>query len=215
MPVKPKVVAAPPDLKIVKPKQPGFLDRFKSKQPPTIEGVGTALNPLKVMRISEAKDFVRLHPDEDEFWSPELCFVSVPIKGQNRDMLHLIDENVALPYAGTIQLIRYRLALASKPHDVLFFCMVPSQNLENAFNDSALRACHEAQGKWVKAVSRKKEGHDDYKITYARDPDAFPAPNWGPHTFEAWSEITFKDASIDTNDHPGLLRLIGAKQTLG
>ena len=38
---------------------------------------------------------MRLHPDEDAYWSPELCFVNVPIKGQKRDTLHLIDEELA------------------------------------------------------------------------------------------------------------------------
>ena len=33
-----------------------------------------------------------------KYWSPELCFVNVPIKGQKRDTLHLIDEDLAMRY---------------------------------------------------------------------------------------------------------------------
>ena len=56
------------------------MEKFESKRPPTIAGVETLLTPLPVLRIADANDFVRLHPSEEEYWSPELCFVSVPIQ---------------------------------------------------------------------------------------------------------------------------------------
>ena len=31
-----------------------------------------------------------------EYWTAELCFVNVPIKGQKHDTLHLIDEDLAM-----------------------------------------------------------------------------------------------------------------------
>ena len=43
-----------------------FLTKFKSKRPPTIAGVDTVLTAMPVMRISDANDWVRLHPDEDD-----------------------------------------------------------------------------------------------------------------------------------------------------
>ena len=52
----------------------------------------------RITSIAQAKDFVRLHPDEENYWSSELCFVNVPIKGQKRDTLHLIDEDLAMQY---------------------------------------------------------------------------------------------------------------------
>lgn len=61
------------------------LDKFKSKRGAAIANVGTLLTALPILRISEAKDFVRLHPDEAAYWSDELCFVNVPIKGQKHD----------------------------------------------------------------------------------------------------------------------------------
>jgi hypothetical protein len=71
--------------------------------------------------------------------------VHVPIKGQKRDLLHLINEELAECYLPSDRIQRFRLALATKPYDVFFLCHVPSQNLDNAWNDSNLRACHQAK----------------------------------------------------------------------
>jgi hypothetical protein len=94
-----------PKLKVVHPPaepipQPGkfSLGKFKSTQTASSAGVETLLTALPHYSIADAKDFVRLHPNEDEYWSPELCFVSVPIKGQKHDTLHLIDEGLAKLY---------------------------------------------------------------------------------------------------------------------
>ena len=129
---------------IIKPS--GFsLDRFKSKRAATVANVGTLQGALPHHPISQAKDFVRLHPDEENYWSCELCFVNVPIQGVKRDTLHLIDEDIGLAYLGNGKLIRFRLALATKPHDNFFLCHVPSQNLDNSWNTSNLAACEQAK----------------------------------------------------------------------
>jgi len=199
--------------KIVKPE--GFLEKFRSKRPPAIAGVATLLTPLPLLRIADANDFVRLHPSEEDYWSPELCFVSVPIKGEKRDMLHLIDEEIAVQYLPSKKIQRQRLALAAKPHDVFFFCIVPSQNLDNSWNATAIVACEKAQSLWIQATSRKAEGVEAYKIDHAVDQDAFPDPNWPSRTLDELLEVTFRNANIDTDNHPALLRLIGAKPDLG
>jgi len=198
--------------KIIKPE--GFLEKFRSKRPPTIAGVATVLAALPLLRIAEANDFVRLHPSEEDYCSPELCFVSVPIKGEKRDMLHLIDEEIAVQYLPSKKIIRQRLALASKPHDVFFLCIVPSQNLDNTWNSTAIAACEKAKTHWIQATSRKGEGVEGYKIEYARDQDAFPDPKWPSRTLDELLEVTFRNANIDTDNHPALLRLIGAKPDL-
>ena len=72
-------------LKIVKPAD-GFTEKFRSKRPPTIAGVETLLTALPVLRLADVRDFFRLHPDEENYWSPELCFVSVLIKGVKKDV---------------------------------------------------------------------------------------------------------------------------------
>ena len=40
----------------------------------------------------------------------------------------------------------------------------------------------------------------------------FPAPNWPKQTLDELILVTFNGRMIDKDDHPGLLRLIGAKQ---
>jgi hypothetical protein len=124
---KPALVKAVEDVvPIAKPG--GFdLNKFKSKR--ATANVETLQTGLAHHSISDAKDFVRLHPDEENYWSDELCFVSVPIKGQKRNTLHLIEEDLAMQYLPAGSIHRCRLALATKPYDTFFLCHVPSQNL--------------------------------------------------------------------------------------
>jgi len=46
------------------------LERFKSKRGPQMAAVETLLTALPHSSISQVKDFVRLHPDEENYWSP-------------------------------------------------------------------------------------------------------------------------------------------------
>ena len=200
-----------PTLKIVKP---SFSEKFKSKNGPTISGVQTLLTALPILKIGDVNDWTKLHPCEDEYWSCELCFVSVPIKGAKHDMLHLIDDDLAVQYIPAKKINRHRLALASKPNDVFFLCIVPSQNLDNPWNATALKACDHAQTHWIQTVSRRAENVDGYQTTFATDQDAFSEPKWPTRSLDELMEVTFKDASIVHDRHPGLLRLIGAKQDL-
>lgn len=217
---KPQVKAVPdspvPDddapLSIAKPE--GFsLDKFKSKRASAIASVETLVTALPTWSIAEAKDFVRLHPDEDEYWSDELCFVNVPVKGQKRDTLHLIVEDLAVQFLPSARILRYRLALATKPYSVLFLCKVPTRNLDNTFNSSNLSGCESAKRLWTIVASRKDEGVEAYKVDFAKDQDAFPEPYWPPQSLQELIGHTFAGHIIDREDHPGLLRLIGARQT--
>jgi hypothetical protein len=115
-----KVVSDEP-LSVKKPDEFDF-DAFRSTHDPSIANVATLLTALPHYRIADAKDFVRLHPNETTHWSPELCFVNVPIKGQKQDTLHLITEQLAELYLPSNRIERFRLALATKPHDVPFLC---------------------------------------------------------------------------------------------
>jgi hypothetical protein len=190
------------------------LDRFKSKRGGAMANVETLQGALPHHSLSQAKDFVRLHPDEEAYWSPELCFVNVPIQGMKRDTLHIIDEDLALAYLEKGKILRWRLALATKPHDNFFLCHVPSQNVDNPWNMSNLHACEQAKTLWVQATSRKEEGVEAYKTATAKDQDAFPAPKWPQQSLEDLILVTFTGRMIDREDHPALLRLIGAKQAL-
>jgi hypothetical protein len=190
------------------------LDKFKSKRAAAVAGVETLQTGLPHYSIAHAKDFVRLHPDEAAFWSPELCFVNVPVKGQKRDTLHLIEEDLAMRNLPSGKILRFRLALATKPFDVFFLCHIPTRNEDNNWNATNLLGCEKAKTTWVQATSRKEEGVEAYKIDAARDADAFPEPKWPEQTLGDLIDKTFAGRMIDQEDHPALLRLIGARQSL-
>jgi hypothetical protein len=200
---------------IAKPDVGFSLDKFKSKRAAAIANVETLQNELPHHSISAAKDYVRLHPDEEAYWSDELCFVNVPILGQRRDTLHLIGEDLALQYLPSGKILNFRLVLATKPNDVFFLCHLPTRNTDNSWNKDNLEACQRAKALWVEATSRRKEGIDGYKVVVARDHDAFPEPKWPTQSLGELIEKTFAGRMIDRDDHPALLRLIGAKQVLG
>jgi hypothetical protein len=209
------VIAEPKaeEVSISKPK--GFsLDKFKSKRSAAIANVQILQTALPHHSIADAKDFVRLHPDEEQFWSSELCFVAVPIKGMKRDTLHLIDEELAMQFLPSARVLRFRLALASKPFDVFFLCRIPTLNEDNLWNASNLQACEQAKTFWVQATSRKAEGIEGYKIDFARETDAFPDPKWPSQSLDELIAVTFNGRMIEAADHPGLLRLIGMKQEI-
>jgi hypothetical protein len=140
--------------------------------------------------------------------------VNVPIKGQKRDTLHLINEDLAMRCLPSGRILRFRLVLATKPHDVFFLCHLPTRNADNPWNESNLLACEQGKRLWVQATSRKEEGVEAYKIDIARDHDAFPEPKWPAQSLADLIEKTFAGRMIDREDHPALLRLIGAKQSL-
>jgi hypothetical protein len=200
-----------PTLKIVKP---SFTEKFKSKNAPILSGVETLLMALPVLKIGEVDDFVRLHPSEDNYFTHEMCFVSVPIQGTKRDLLHVIEDDLAVQYLPAKKIKRHRLALASKPYDKFFFCIVPSRNLDNDWNKQALDACYRAQTQWVQVQSRRPEGVDGYESKPAVDPDAFPETKWPTRSLDELLEVTFRETFIDHDRHPALLRLIGARQDM-
>src|SRR5262245_37041221 len=120
-------------ISIPKPEEKFSLDRFKSKLDTSGGGVETLIPALPISSIGRAGDFVRLHPDEDNYWTSELCFVNVPIDGQKDRVLHLIDEDVAKRHDLQDKIVRFRLALATKPGNAFFLCRVqpkPHQHLE-------------------------------------------------------------------------------------
>jgi hypothetical protein len=190
------------------------LDKFRSTRDPTVAGVETLQTPLPILSAAQAKDFIRLHPDEDAYWTPEYCFVSVPVKGVRRPPLHLIVEGLAERYLQPARIARHRLALASKPYDVFFLCHIPTRNLDNSWVDSNLRGCEAAKTAWVEVTSRGDEGVDAYKITVAHNVDTFPEPKWPTQSLDDLIKVTFGGYMINSEDHPGLLRLRGAKQSV-
>ena len=156
------------------PKPSDFdLNKFKSKRADAIANVDTLQTGLPVSSMSQAKDFVRLHPDED-YWSPELCFVMVPIKGAKRDSLHLIEEDLAMRFLPSGKVQRFRLALATKPNDVFFLCRIPTRNLDNSWNRDNVAGCEQAKKLWTQATSRGEEGVDAYLLAGRTRPRRLP-----------------------------------------
>jgi hypothetical protein len=104
--------------------------------------------------------------------------------------------------------------LATKPFDVFFFIEMPSTNLDNGWNTSAISAVEQGKTLWTQVSSRKEEGIDSYKVDKARSQEAFPEPRWPKLSLEELINKTFMGRMIITADHPALLRLIGDKQSL-
>jgi hypothetical protein len=201
---------------IPKPKEGEVdLSRFKSKKSAALAGVATLLTALPHGRVPDQEDYVRLHPEEKKYWSDEMCFVNVPIHGQKSDTLHLIDEDLAMRFLAPKRIQRFRLALATKPHDVFFLAHVPTRNLDNIWNQTNQQGCELAKTAWTQLTSRGPEGAEGYKIDHAEDgDDAFPVPKWPTQTLDELIAATFAGRMIMVEDHPGLLRLRGAKQVI-
>jgi hypothetical protein len=212
--------AKPEEVSIPKPDAESKMARFKSKNLGR-EKVATQIAGLPHYAVPEAKDWVRLHPDEENFWSEELCFVSIPVPGQKRDMLHLIDTDLAgeLPSG---KVTRFRLALASKPNDVFFLAHIPSQNLDNNWNKTNIQGCEQSKTVWTQLTSRKEEGVEGYDISMSeaekKGRKPFPDPNWekvakGKTIFDLML-AAFAGRTMTDKTHPAWLRLIGDAQTL-
>jgi hypothetical protein len=139
--------------------------------------------------------------------------VRVPVKGQRKDLLHIILEELAVRYLRPGQIVRQLLALATRPFDDF---SVPSQNLDNEWNDSNRRGCEAARTAWVQLVSRRRGdsplgSQEGYECVPAREVDAFPEPRWPTRPLDELIVTTFEGRNIETDDHPGLARIIGRK----
>jgi hypothetical protein len=95
-------------------------------------------------------------------------------------------------------------------------CHIPSQNLDNKYNSDNLRACEMAKTRFIKAsTDRSETGAEGYVINPCRDVDAFPPPKWPSQTLDDLISLTFgPDRTIDREDHPALLRLLGKRQAM-
>jgi hypothetical protein len=199
---------------ISKPSATSALDKFKSKRAPGLPATNSRPDVLDIRRIGEMKDYVRLSPLEHH-WSEEFCFTAVPIDGQKDSILHLITEELAERYLPPKLVQRFRLALASGATKGSFFlCMVPSQNLTNGYNQTALDCCIEGKHRWVMASALKEKSQERYHINYAEDEDFAPVPDWDsmPTVDELVLTKFAGQLLIDTPDHPALLRRRGKRQ---
>jgi hypothetical protein len=217
---KPVAVVTPIHTNGVNKPVKGNLDRFKAKRSDKPGGIPATPKALPVHSIAQAQDFVRLHPDMEKMWSDVMYVVRVPVKGQKGEkggILHLITEDLVPKLSRKVK--RIRLALAAKPDNSLFLCSIPDENMDNAYNATALRACERSAAEgFLEVVSLKAQGTEDYEINPAEDREtgggAAP-PNWP--VVESIYEIieeAFKGHMIESENDPAFKRLIGAKQNL-
>jgi len=199
---------------IRKPSATSALNKFKSKRAPGLPGTNSRPDVLDIRRIGELKDYVRVSPLEHH-WSEEFCFTAVPIDGQKDSIMHLITEELAEKYLPPKLVLRFQLALASGATKGSFFlCVVPSKNLNNGYNQSARDCCIEGKHRWVMASALKEKNQERYHVNYAEDEDFAPAPDW--ESMPTVDELLLTKfaglLSIDTPDHPALLRRRGKRQ---
>jgi hypothetical protein len=191
------------------------LNKFKAKRAPGMPNTVTKPDALDIRRIGEMKDYVRLSPFEHH-WSEEYCFVTVPVDGQRDGVLHLILPELAEQLPPKL-IQHYRVALASGATKGSFFlCIVPTQNLTNGYNKTAVDACIEAKTSWLIVTAQKEKGRERYEITRAGSSHFAPEPEW-----DQWStidEIVLArfdgQLQIDNPNHPGFRRLRGLPQVM-
>ena len=169
---KPKLVSLmPPDEDIAVQKPGAFdLDKFKSKTTPAVAGVETLLTALPHRSLSQAKDFVRLHSDDD-YWSPELCFVTVPIKGQKNDTLHLIDEDLAATLLASAPKCNGSDWRSPPSRMTCSFCVMSPVAISTT--SGTLATCRRAsrlEGSGRRPLSRKEEGVGNVQDRYLARP---------------------------------------------
>ena len=158
-PATPEILTpADPPVSIERPKG-SLLARFKTGR--ENEGrVEKLLMALPHYKPSDARDFIRLHPDDD-YWSDELSFATVPVQGMKDGVLHLITIELALELPpgrrGAVP-----VGVGDQTFQSLFLAHIPSTNLDNIWNETCVRACTEARAKWRMVVSRKIEGKEGY-----------------------------------------------------
>jgi hypothetical protein len=209
-----KLVGGIPPLEKPNDDDDQFLEKFRSKKSAALANVESNTDALPHHRIADARDFVRLHNDP-AYWSHELCFCIVPVKGAKKGLLHLIDEELAMEHLQPPQILRYRLALATKPFNSFFLCEVPTNNMDNTWNHSNAEACEAARVLWTMVTSRRAEGVEKYLTTHARNPRAFPEIEWPKVSLGRIIRRTFDgQLNISREDHAGLRRLVGEAQDL-
>jgi hypothetical protein len=210
--------SAEPAITIDKPKKGASISKFKIKNfEPGGTLVETVITALPCFKIADARDWVRVSPLPHHL-SEVVAAINVPIIGQKRDTLHLImPDLISQLDRNDIQYMR--LILASKPYDRFCLIQMPAQNLDNVWNRNALAACTMAKAKWVRAVSKKKDGEDGYRIIITKKESdgrgsPFPLPKWPKEDIDALIEITFEGRTIDTPEHPAWRYLVGDDQII-
>ena len=54
-----------------------------------------------------------------------------------------------MQFLSAAKILRFRLALATKPFDVFFLCHVPTQNIDNSWNAATCKPASRRRTLWV------------------------------------------------------------------
>ena len=210
---RPKLeVVSPTDLSEPIPIPGEFsLEKFKSTQAASLAGVETLLTALPQCSIAQAKDFVRLHPDEDAYWSPELCFVSRP--NQRPEARYYASDRRDVGQAIPAERPHCSgFVWRSRPNPTTYFFSAKSPAA--AWTISGTPPIRRLASK-QKRCGRKLP-HDETRISKATkstrlEPRRFPRAKVANASLRKLLEVTYAGRTIETHDNPALLRLIGAK----
>ncbi len=194
---------------------PFNLDKFKSKRPASVAGVETLQTGLPHHSIAHAKDFVRLHHDEDAYWSPELCFVNVPIKGQKRDTLHLIDEDLAMRYLPSGKITSFPLGSRDEAISMSSSYVMYQPGMRTTLGTPAIcLLARRARLPGSRSAAERRRASKRIRSMLLEMPMPSLKPSWPTESLTDLIDKTFTGRMIDHEDHPALLRLIGAKQSV-
>ena len=190
--------AAPEEpVSIEKPPPGEILARFKTKRS-LDERIQTLLPALPHRKISDAKDYVRLHPD-DAYWSDEYCFVMVPvpgIKGLRAAPARFRLGGGASP--GSLQDSAWRWR---RSRTISFSCPGPQPEPRQRMESLEPGGVRTPPRTSWKGHQQETEGSEGYHIKPTEselrgEGDPFPEPNWPTESLDEIVAKTFDGRMI-------------------
>ncbi len=157
------------------------------------------------VRKPNKQDFVRTHPNEEEYWLPTWV---LNYDDDNDRTTYLVAPSLRQEIAS--ELTPMMLIASISRQGVLFLWPIrlPDEDgKHNSWCQSALIGARMAKDSWVRVKSNRALGA--YEL-HAASGD-LEAPQWPDLTLEEIVQTAFKDAYIDSPDHHILKRLRGVE----
>ena len=129
--------------------RPTRVDKFKSKRAATSYGVDNLVDGCLIRRLENSQGLLPPPPGRGRVLVGRIVLRHGSGERLERNSLHLIAEDLAVEYLPSGKVLRFRLALGSKPYDVFFLAHVPSQNLRQhveLYGVAGLRASEDLVG---------------------------------------------------------------------
>ena len=215
--VEPKPAIAGTPAEAVSIAKPGAfnLDLFKTKSSPNIAGVATLLTALPHHNIAQANDWVRLHSGRGKLL---VCRAVLRHRSDQRpeERPRASDHRRVGDAVSAEQSDQDSTGSRSPPSQTMCSSCATSRHRTSTTRSMRLRCRHASwpRRSGCKQPAARAKAVDDYQIDFARDPDAFPEPNWPKQSLDELIGVTFTGRMITSENDPALLRLIGAKQVI-